>query len=84
MNVKGYEVYITCVACRPGTHNIVREEETKAELRRSIRDYFKKPLSYYDIWYLAAEVINDKGDLNPACWGRTRQEAIKKLKNVLK
>ena len=58
--------------------------ETKAELKRSIRDYFKRPLSYYDVWYLSAEVINDKGDINPACWGRTRQEAIKKLKNILK
>lgn len=84
MIIQGYEVAVTCAACIPGTRHVVQEAESKPELKRLVRENEDKPFSYYDIWYLAAEYINDRGDVNPACWGRTRQEAIKKLKNVLK
>lgn len=39
--------------------------------------------SNVEFWYLAAETINEQGDLNPACWARTKKEAISKLKKVL-
>lgn len=34
-------------------------------------------------WYLAAEIINEDGDLNPAVWGKSREEAVGKLKKLL-
>ena len=36
-----------------------------------------------DYWYLAAEVINEDGDTNPAVWGRSKTEATKRLKKLL-
>jgi hypothetical protein len=36
-----------------------------------------------DYWYMAAEEINANGDLGSACWGKTRSEALSKLKKAL-
>ena len=36
-----------------------------------------------DYWYMAAEEINSNGDLGAACWGKTRSEALSKLKKAL-
>jgi hypothetical protein len=37
-----------------------------------------------DYWYLAAEVINANCDVGAACWGKTKAEAVNKLKKALK
>ena len=73
------DVVTICVAvCPLGSTDIIDEFETINEARKCY------PSSQFDFWYLAAEVINEDGDVNPACWGRTKKEALMKLKKALK
>lgn len=77
MKYKGYEINVSVAVCPEGTRDITEEFDT---LREAKKEY---PHGY-DFWYLAAEVINKNGDLNPACWGKTKAEALRKLKRALK
>ena len=67
------------VAIWDGT-TIIAEKGTIKEARKFVHENKLKDIEY---WYLAAEIINEKGDINIPCWGRTRNEAIEKLKKVM-
>lgn len=73
-----YNVDICIRVCQKGTYSFLDEFDTKKEAKEAGYNEYD-----YDYWYLAAEVINERGDVNPACWGRTRKEALEKLKNAL-
>ena len=74
---KGYTIYISIAVCNKGTQDIVDEFETIREAKNEYSEW------EYDFWYLAAEIIDSDGNVNPACWGKTRDEALNKLKKVL-
>ena len=76
---KDYEIMITVAVCYSGTQNVVDEFDTMAEAKA----YAKEEGLDADYWYMAAEEINANGDLGPACWGKTRSEALSKLKKAL-
>ena len=73
------DIVVTVAVC---TYNkeIIAEFNTMAEAKTFVKE------EGYDAeyWYLAAETINEHGDLNPACWGKTKKEAVDKLKKALK
>lgn len=71
-------IIVTIAICRD--KDIIAEFDTKKEARRYVKDEGYNNVEY---WYLASEVINQNGDVNPACWGKTRQEAIEKLKKLM-
>ena len=73
-----YRVHTCLSVCKKGTCCIIDEFDSKAEAKEA--GYNEHD---YDYWYLAAEYINDRGDVNPACWGHTRKEALEHLKNAL-
>lgn len=62
------------------------EDVTYFETTKEARDYKKIWPAYkdYDIRWCAAEIINERGDLNPSVSGETRKEALDKLKKILK
>lgn len=76
---KGYNIQITVAVCYSGTQNVIDEFDTMAEAKA----YAKEEGLDADYWYMAAEEINVNGDLGSACWGKTRSEALSKLKKAL-
>lgn len=78
MKYKGYEICVCVAVCYANTQYIADEFDTMQEARKAYKN--KKG---YSFWYLAAEVINDRVDLNPACWGKTKNEALTRLKKAL-
>lgn len=74
---KGYDIVVSIAICRKGTYDIIAEYFTMHEAKK---DY---NVNLFDFWYLAAEIIDKDGNVNPACWGKTRKEAVDKLKSVL-
>ena len=76
---KGYNIQISVAVCYSGTQTVVDEFDTMAEAKA----YAKEEGLDADYWYMAAEEINANGDLGSACWGKTRSEALSKLKKAL-
>ncbi len=78
-NVQVGDIFVTIAVCN-SNRDIIEEFDSMKEAK-----YFVKKDGYDNVeyWYLAAETINEAGDLNSACWGKTRKEAINKLKKVL-
>lgn len=74
-----FEIAILVAVCYPDTTNVIHECETMREARNFAKENDLN-LSY---WYLAAEIINQDGDLNPAVWAKSREEAVRKLKKLL-
>ena len=53
---------------------------------REVKQYIKENyphLSDVKYEYIAAEEIDEDGNVNPPCYGKTKAEALKKLKKVL-
>lgn len=59
---------------------IIAERGTINEAKEYVRQNNLKNIEY---WYLASEIVNEKGDINIPCWGKTRNEAISNLKKVM-
>ena len=76
---KGYTIQITIAVCYGGTQDVVDEFDTMADAKAFAKDEGIDA----DYWYLAAEEINANGDVGAACWGKTRSEAVNKLKKAL-
>lgn len=74
---KGYTICIIVAVCIKETEVIVNEFESIRDAKKEYSD------RYYDFWYLAAEIIDKDGNTNPACWGKTRNDALLKLKRAL-
>ena len=74
-----YQIEISIAVCYSGTLDVIDEFDTMAEAKA----YVKEESLDADYWYLAAEVINANGDVGAACWGKTRSEAVNKLKKAL-
>lgn len=74
-----FKIAVLIAVCYSGTTNIIYECETMREAKQFAKENDLTP-SY---WYLAAEIINEDGDLNPAVWGKSREEAVGKLKKLL-
>lgn len=72
-------IVVSVAICING--KIIEEKDTMKEAKKYAKENNLKEVVEY--WYLASEIINEKGDVNPACWGKTRHEAINKLKRVL-
>lgn len=78
-NVQVGDVFVTVAVC--DTERIILDEfDSMKEAREFVKN---EGYSNVEFWYLAAETINEQGDLNPACWGKTKKEAISKLKKAL-
>ena len=77
MKYKGYEIEVCVAVCNKGTLYIIDEFDNMREAKRAYN------INDFDMYYLAAEIINEKGDVNPACWGKTKKEAVDALKKVL-
>lgn len=59
---------------------IIAEKDTIKQARRYTKENKLKNVEY---WYLASEIINERGDVNIPCWGRTRNEALGKLRKLI-
>ena len=81
MKIAGYEILIECLACVPGTSRVILFADNLKELRAGMKE---EGLDDYDIWWNAAEIVNENGETNPPVWSETRQGAINKLKKLLK
>ena len=59
----------------------VRGTENNFKTEDYVKDEgYKDSIEY---WYLAAEIINEDGDINPAVWAKSKAEAVRKLKKLL-
>lgn len=74
------DIFITIAVCN-SRGDIIEEFDSMKEARAYVKDNDLKNVEY---WYLAAETIDEDCNLNPACWGITRAEAIAKLKRALR
>ena len=74
---KGYTIQIWVAVCSTVTSGIIDEFDTLKEAKAYIKD--EDLSSVAEIRYLAAEEIDKEGNTNPACRGKTRQEALSKL-----
>ena len=79
----GYKLMSWVAVCEKGTQYILDEYDNLAEARKAYKGKGES-LCGYDLWWLAAEVINEDGDTNIACWARTREAALGYLKQALK
>lgn len=77
MTYKDYTICVSVVVCLKDTQTIVDEFDTLHEAMKEYSEW------YYDFLYLAAEVIDNDGNLNLPCWGKTKTEALRKLKEAL-
>lgn len=77
MIYKDYTICVSVAVCIKDTQVIVDEFDTLREAKKEYSQW------YYDFWYLAAEEIDNDGNLNPACWGKTKAKALRKLKKAL-
>ena len=75
------DVIVSVAVCPRGSQKITEEFGSMAEARKYIKE--ENLFSDCECWYLAAETINEQGDLNPAYWGKNKNEAVNKLKKVL-
>ena len=73
MNCKDCKIVVSVAICRT-------EFDTMNEAKKISKENGYVNVDY---WYLAAEVINEDGDTNPAVWGRSKTEATKRLKKLL-
>lgn len=74
------DIFVLVAVCCEGSYTIIEQFDCMKEAKKYVRE---ERLTGCEYWYLAAEVINKDGDLNPACWGKTQKEAVDKLKKVL-
>lgn len=74
-------IVVTIAVCYGKHKNIIAEFDTMKEARKYVKDEgYKDSIEY---WYLAAEIINEDGDINPAVWAKSKAEAVRKLKKLL-
>lgn len=79
----GYRIWITAVAYRDLERGYLAEGETMKEVKQKVKEEYPH-LRGVTYEYTAAEEIDDMGNVNPPCYGKTKAEALKKLKKVLK
>ena len=78
----GYRIWVTAIAYR----NLERGYLCKFDTMREVKDFVKENYPHlHDIKYeyIAAEEIDEDGNVNPPCYGKTKAEALNKLKKVL-
>lgn len=75
--IKGYEIEVSVAVCYAGTVDIIEEFDSLRDAKKEYKG------NDYDYWFLAAEVIDEEGNVNTACWGKTRKEALDALRKVL-
>ena len=78
-NYKDYTIEISIAVCYGGTQDVVDEFDSMKDAKAFVKEEGLDA----DYWYMAAEEINANGDLGSACWGKTRSEALSKLKKAL-
>ena len=76
------DIIVSIAICYKGTQDIIEIVDSVSEAKSFVKEENYNGL--VDYWYLAAETINEDGDTNPAFWGKSRNEAISRLKRVLK
>lgn len=72
------KVIVSVAICK--NEKVIAEKDTIKEARRYAKE---NELENVEYWYLASEIINEKGDINIPCWGRTRNEALEKLRKLI-
>ena len=77
--LKGRKVDVSVAVCHSGTKDIIDIFDDMHQARAAAKR-LGQDICY---WWLAAEWINDDGDVNPACWGKTRGDALNRLRTVL-
>ena len=78
----GYRIWVTAIAYRNLERGYLCEFETMREVKQYIKENYPH-LSDVKYEYIAAEEIDEDGNVNPPCYGKTKAEALKKLKKVL-
>lgn len=78
----GYRIWVWATAYRCGSGEYLCEFETMREVKSYVRENYSwlDDVSYV---YCAAEEIDKDGNINPPCHGKTKAEALRKLKKVL-
>lgn len=86
---KGYTIliWVAVVIPRSCSEDIqsmttLEEFDTLKEAKAFIKEENLSDVA--DIRYLAAEEIDNDGNVNPACWRKTRKEALDALKKILR
>ena len=80
--MKGYRIWVTAIAYRNLEHGYLCEFDTMREVKNFIKENYPH-LRDVKYEYIAAEEIDEDGNLNPPCYGNTKAEAVRKLKKVL-
>ena len=78
----GYRIWVTAIAYR----NLERGYLCEFDTMREVKEYVNEHYPYLDdvkYKYIAAEEIDEYGNVNPPCYGKTKAEALNKLKKVL-
>lgn len=78
----GYRIWVWATAYRKDVGEYLCEFDTMREVKSYIKEHYPwlDDVSYV---YCAAEEIDDDGNINPPCHGKTKAEAVSKLKKVL-
>ena len=78
----GYRIWVWAIAYRNLNRGYLCEFETMREVKKYIKENYPH-LDDVKYQYIAAEEIDDDGNVNPPCYGNTKAEAVGKLKRVL-
>lgn len=80
MTYKDYEIVVCVAVCHCNTNIVIDVFDTMRQAKKYVKE---NDIGNVDYWYLAAETINEDGDVNPAIWDKSRAEAIRRLKKLL-
>ena len=78
----GYRIWVWAIAYRKLSDGYICEFETMREVKQYIKENYPH-LDDVTYAYIAAEEIDEEGNVNPPCYGKTKAEALNKLKKVL-
>ena len=78
----GYRIWVTAIAYRDLDNGYLCEFDTMREVKQYIKENYPH-LGGVTYAYIAAEEIDEEGNVNPPCYGKTKAEALNKLKKVL-
>ena len=78
----GYRIWIWAIAYTDLKDGYLCEFETMREVKKYIEENYPH-LDNVKYKYIAAEEIDESGNVNMPCYGNTKTEALNKLKKLL-
>lgn len=78
----GYKIWVLAIAYRESDGRYLCEFDTMREVKKYIKENYPH-LDDVEYRWIAQEEIDDEGNVNCPCYGKTKAQAIGRLKKLL-